>query len=93
MKQDGSKVWNAESQTVIASLAFHPFEKLLVIATNNEIHFWDWSRSEPFAVISTKTNIEKVRWVLVHCMLIWVVDYEINYKLKINNYEKVLLHI
>ncbi|XP_043796815.1 activating molecule in BECN1-regulated autophagy protein 1-like isoform X2 [Apis laboriosa] len=61
--RDGSKVWNAESQTVIASLAFHPFEKLLVIATNNEIHFWDWSRSEPFAVISTKTNIEKVRYV------------------------------
>ncbi|KAK9303246.1 hypothetical protein QLX08_005012 [Tetragonisca angustula] len=61
--RDGSKVWNTESQTVIASLAFHPSEKLLVIATNNEIHFWDWSQSEPFAVISTKTSIEKVRYV------------------------------
>ncbi|OAD55570.1 Activating molecule in BECN1-regulated autophagy protein 1 [Eufriesea mexicana] len=61
--RDGSKVWNAKSQTVIASLAFHPSEKLLVIATNNEIHFWDWSQSEPFAVISTKTNLEKVRYV------------------------------
>lgn len=61
--RDGSKVWNTESQTVIASLAFHPSEKLLVIATNNEIHFWDWSQSEPFAVISTKTSVEKVRYV------------------------------
>lgn len=61
--RDDSKVWNVESQTVIASLAFHPSEKLLVIATNNEIHFWDWSRPEPFAVISTKSSIEKVRYV------------------------------
>ncbi|XP_050492311.1 activating molecule in BECN1-regulated autophagy protein 1-like isoform X3 [Bombus huntii] len=58
-----SKVWNATSRTVIASLAFHPSEKLLVIATNNQIHFWDWSRPEPFAVISTKSTIEKVRYV------------------------------
>ncbi|XP_017798030.1 PREDICTED: activating molecule in BECN1-regulated autophagy protein 1-like [Habropoda laboriosa] len=60
---DSSKVWNAESQTVIASLAFHPSEKLLVIATNNEIHFWDWSQSEPFAVITTKSDKVKVRYV------------------------------
>ncbi|CAK9805716.1 Activating molecule in BECN1-regulated autophagy protein 1 [Anthophora plagiata] len=60
---NGSKVWNAESQTVIASLAFHPSEKLLVIATNNEIHFWDWSQSEPFAVITTKSDKVKVRYV------------------------------
>ncbi|XP_076633080.1 uncharacterized protein LOC143347604 isoform X2 [Colletes latitarsis] len=60
---DGSEVWNAESQTVIASLAFHPSERLLVIATYNEIHFWDWSQSEPFAVATTRTNKEKVRYV------------------------------
>ncbi|XP_012280733.1 uncharacterized protein LOC105699895 [Orussus abietinus] len=59
----GSEVWNAESQTVIASLAFHPSERLLVIATYNEIHFWDWSRSEPFAVTSTRNDKEKVRYV------------------------------
>ncbi|XP_050597246.1 activating molecule in BECN1-regulated autophagy protein 1B-like isoform X2 [Bombus affinis] len=61
--RDDSKVWNVKCHTVIASLAFHPSEKLLVIATNNEIHFWDWSQPEPFAVISTKTRIEKVRYV------------------------------
>ncbi|XP_014479238.1 PREDICTED: uncharacterized protein LOC106746762 isoform X2 [Dinoponera quadriceps] len=59
----GSEIWNAESQTVIASLAFHPSERLLVIATYNEIHFWDWSKSQPFAVATTKTEKEKVRYV------------------------------
>lgn len=61
--QGGSEIWNAESQTVIASLAFHPSERLLVIATYNEIHFWDWSKSQPFAVATTKTEKEKVRYV------------------------------
>ncbi|XP_076237228.1 uncharacterized protein LOC143180996 isoform X2 [Calliopsis andreniformis] len=60
---DGSEVWNAKSQTVIASLAFHPSERLLVIATYNEIYFWDWSQSEPFAVTTTNTDKEKVRYV------------------------------
>ncbi|RLU21811.1 hypothetical protein DMN91_006187 [Ooceraea biroi] len=59
----GSEIWNADSHTVIASLAFHPFERLLVIATYNEIHFWDWSKSQPFAVAATKTDKEKVRYV------------------------------
>lgn len=61
--QGGSEIWNADSRTVIASLAFHPFERLLVIATYNEIHFWDWSKSQPFAVTATKTDKEKVRCV------------------------------
>ncbi|XP_076687187.1 uncharacterized protein LOC143378926 isoform X2 [Andrena cerasifolii] len=60
---DGSEVWNAKSQTVIASLAFHPSERLVVIATYNEIHFWDWSQSEPFAVATTRTEKERVRYV------------------------------
>uniref|UniRef100_A0A0C9R0F1 AMBRA1 protein n=1 Tax=Fopius arisanus TaxID=64838 RepID=A0A0C9R0F1_9HYME len=59
----GSEVWNAESRTVIASLAFHPVERLLVIATYNEIHFWDWSEPQPFAVASTRNEKEKVRYV------------------------------
>lgn len=48
---------------MIASLAFHPSERLLVIATFNEVHFWDWSQSEPFAVIETKHVKERVRSV------------------------------
>jgi activator-of-BECN1-regulated-autophagy protein 1 len=38
-------VWVTEG--VISSLTFHPVERLLVIATYNELHFWDWSSTEP----------------------------------------------
>ncbi|KAJ8680468.1 hypothetical protein QAD02_016255 [Eretmocerus hayati] len=57
----GSEVWNSKSQ--IASLAFHPTERLLAIATYNEIHFWDWSESQPFSTVATKSHREKVRYV------------------------------
>jgi hypothetical protein len=40
-----AEVWVTEG--VISSLSFHPVERLLVIATYNELHFWDWSSSEP----------------------------------------------
>ncbi|KAK1875760.1 Activating molecule in BECN1-regulated autophagy protein 1 [Dissostichus eleginoides] len=43
----GSESWFTESNVAIASLAFHPTAQLLLIATNNELHFWDWSRPEP----------------------------------------------
>lgn len=47
----------------IASLAFHPTAQLLLIATNNELHFWDWSCREPFAVVKTASDTERVRSV------------------------------
>lgn len=53
----------AESQTVIASLAFHPVDRMLVIASYNELHFWDWSQPEPFAKCFTANEREKVRSV------------------------------
>ena len=68
-----SELWKAEN--VIASLAFHPIERLLVIATSNELHFWDWSQtghdedpknpkpSKPFCKVATKSEKEKVRYV------------------------------
>ncbi|XP_046987687.1 uncharacterized protein LOC124591436 [Schistocerca americana] len=59
----GSEVWKAEGQTVIASLAFHPTNRMLVIATYNELHFWDWSQSAPFAKCYTKNEREKLRYV------------------------------
>lgn len=62
--QGGSESWFTESNA-IASLAFHPTAQLLLIATNNELHFWDWSRPEPFAVVKTGSDTERVRWVRV----------------------------
>lgn len=61
--QGGSESWFTESNVAIASLAFHPTAQLLLIATNNELHFWDWSRPEPFAVVKTGSETERVRWV------------------------------
>lgn len=60
--QGGSESWFTESNVAIASLAFHPTAQLLLIATNNELHFWDWSRPEPFAVVKTGSDTERVRW-------------------------------
>lgn len=59
----GSEIWTADSQTVIASLAFHPTDRVLVIASYNEIHFWDWSQQKPFAKCCTSNEREKVRYV------------------------------
>lgn len=64
LPQGGSESWFTESNVAIASLAFHPTAQLLLIATNNELHFWDWSRPEPFAVVKTGSDTERVRWVL-----------------------------
>ncbi|KAK9888730.1 hypothetical protein WA026_000956 [Henosepilachna vigintioctopunctata] len=59
----GSEVWTAENQSVIASIAFHPSDRILVIATINEIHFWDWNESKPFCYTATSNQKEKVRYV------------------------------
>ena len=61
--QGGSEVWTTEKSTVIASLAFHPTDQVLVIATYNEIYFWDWFQPQPFAKICTADEKEKVRCV------------------------------
>ena len=36
----GSEVWRNEG--VIASLAFHPTDRLLVVAAFDDLLFWDW---------------------------------------------------
>ncbi|CAH2066988.1 unnamed protein product, partial [Iphiclides podalirius] len=59
----GSEVWNVRNETVIASIAFHPREQLLVIATYNELYFWDWNQPAPFTKVTTNNVNEKVRYV------------------------------
>ncbi|KAM8938687.1 activating molecule in BECN1-regulated autophagy protein 1 isoform 2-T2 [Pelodytes ibericus] len=74
----GSESWFTDSNNAIASLAFHPTVQLLLIATANEIHFWDWSRREPFAVVKTASEMERVRLVrfdpLGHFLLTAIVN-------------------
>ena len=38
-------------------------ERLLVIATFNELHFWDWSEPQPTTKVLTCNEKEKVRYV------------------------------
>ena len=72
--QGGSESWFTESNVAIASLAFHPTAQLLLIATNNELHFWDWSRPEPFAVVKTGSETERVRYISSQLgWLLWMV--------------------
>ncbi|KAI8499564.1 mitophagy [Branchiostoma belcheri] len=59
----GSERWTSESNTVIASLTFHPLDQVLVIATGNALHFWDWSQDKPFAYVKTARETEKIRLV------------------------------
>lgn len=74
----GSESWFTESNVAIASLAFHPTAQVLLIATANEIHFWDWSWREPFAVVKTANEMERVRLVrfdpLGHYLLTAIVN-------------------
>ena len=57
----GREVWKSEKGYVIASLAFHPTEQILVVASGNELMFWDWSKPVPFASCRTNYDFEKVR--------------------------------
>ena len=63
LRGGGSELWTAPTATVIASLTFHPTDQLLVIATHNELFFWDWTQAEPFTSCKTSTSVERVRWV------------------------------
>lgn len=50
----GSELWVTDG--VIASLAFHPTDRLLVVATYNELHFWDWEKPKPFTKVCAYQN-------------------------------------
>mgnify|MGYP007045155870 CR=1 FL=1 len=41
----------------------HVVNSILVVATLNELHFWDWSLPDPFCKVATKSDKEKVRYV------------------------------
>ncbi|KAL3179060.1 hypothetical protein MRX96_038306 [Rhipicephalus microplus] len=59
----GSEVWHSPEGTVISSLAFHPLESLLAIATANRVVLWDWRKGLALATCKTASEREKVRFV------------------------------
>ena len=74
----GNEVWKSEKEGfAITSLAFHPTEQLLVFCIGNELHFWNWARSQPFAVCKTAHNYEKLRYVELPDLVITYFDIAI----------------
>lgn len=63
LRSKACETWIIENNTIISSLDFHPTERILVIASANGIHFWDWSESRPFAKTTTTHYREKVKLV------------------------------
>ena len=61
LQGNGSEVFNPPDKAVIASLAFHPTDKVLLIATSNKLYLWRWDQPSPFACITTVSPEEKVR--------------------------------
>ena len=56
-------MYSPPDKAVIASLAFHPTDHVLLIATSNKLLFWSWDQPEPFACVQTASVEEKVRYV------------------------------
>lgn len=64
LRSGACEVWINTNGTVITSLAFHPFDHVILVATVNELHFWDWRQSNtPFMTLSTANEKEKLRFV------------------------------
>ena len=57
-----SEIYTPPDKAVIASLAFHPTDHVLLIATCNKLYFWSWGQAEPFACVQTASAEEKVRY-------------------------------
>ena len=55
-------MYTPPDKAAIASLAFHPTDHVLLIATSNKLLFWSWDQPEPFACIQTASVEEKVRY-------------------------------
>lgn len=63
LKTGDSEVYTPPDRAVIASLAFHPTDHVVLIATSNKLLFWSWDQPEPFACVQTASTEEKVRLV------------------------------
>ncbi|XP_070563739.1 activating molecule in BECN1-regulated autophagy protein 1A-like isoform X2 [Ptychodera flava] len=59
----GSESWKADTDAAIASLAFHPTDQVLAIATDDRLYLWDWGLPTPFTYVKTANPKEKIRLV------------------------------
>ena len=63
LKRGRSTVYRSPESNAITSLAFHPTDLVLLVATGNQLLFWNWDQSTPFASINTHLQSEKLRLV------------------------------
>lgn len=64
LQSGACETWVNAHGSVIASLAFHPTDHVILIATYNELHFWDWRQNQsPMITLTTPSEKEKVRFV------------------------------
>ncbi|KAK7107082.1 pneumococcal serine-rich repeat protein-like [Littorina saxatilis] len=63
LRGGGSEVFHSDSNSLIASLTFHPIDRVLVFSTKNMLYFWNWTQQEPFTCCTTTFEYERVRWV------------------------------
>lgn len=63
IRSGACEVWVNSHGSVIASVAFHPLDHVILIATANELHFWDFRQSVPFLSLNTASDKERVRFV------------------------------
>jgi WD40 repeat protein len=67
--KNGYEVWKHESgetqphSKISISLSFHPTDNVLLIAVQNELRIWDWSKPKPFVTIKTNSEREKVSYI------------------------------
>ena len=47
----------------VTSLAFHPTDMVVLIATSNQLLFWAWDQPEPFEMAESKSSEEIIRFV------------------------------
>lgn len=72
-----SEIYTPPDKAVIASLAFHPTDHVLLIATCNKLYFWSWGQAEPFACVQTASAEEKVRYYFYNIFFILTVLFSI----------------
>lgn len=63
LKRGCSTVYRSPESNAITSLAFHPTDMVLLVATGNQLLFWNWDQPTPFASINTHLQDEKLRLV------------------------------
>ena len=62
-QNDDNKLINSFCCNTVSSLAFHPTDTVLLIASGHQLLFWSWYQPEPFVTVNSASIEEKLRLV------------------------------